>query len=169
MHQEIQQTNRTTTVDLIDLSSESAPPPLIVLDSREEDTLADDWNIDDINVTEDDRETPFATAHNTLVIEDSDDEHSDRSTESEDQEDNKRFSTPPPTTLSGSDTKLSGENAGKREADLEIHRPWAADQNTGHIDIDLTEPKATSSPKRSSPETAKRNPTKMEQQTTPKR
>ena len=34
--------------------------------------------------------------------------------------------------------------------------PWAADQNTVRIDIDLTEPAATSSPKRPSPQLTRR-------------
>ena len=155
------------TVDLFDLCSEGTPPPYIVLDSREEDTPVDDWNADDIIVTEDDRETPFATAHNTLVIDDSDDAHSDCSTESEDQEENTGFSTPPPTP-SLVVTHSSQVKTPERRGGFGDPPPWAADQNTGHIDIDLTEPTATSSPKRPSPETAKRNSPRMEQQTIPK-
>ena len=156
------------TVDLIDLVSEGTPPPYIVLDLREEDTPVDDWNVDDIIVTEDDdRETPFATAHNTLVIEDSDDAHSDCSTESEDQEEHTGFSTPPPTP-SLVVTHNSQVKTPERRGGFGDPPPWAADQNTGHIDIDLTEPAATSSPKRPTPETAKRNSPTMEQQTIPK-
>ena len=155
------------TVDLIDLRSEGTPPPYIVPDSREEDTPVDDWNIDDIIVTEDDRETPFATAHNTLVIDDSDDAHSDCSTESEDQEEITGFSTPPPTP-SLVVTHNSQVKTPERIGGFGDPPPWSADQNTGHSDIDLIEPTATSSPKRPSPESAKKNPPRMEQQTIPK-
>ena len=155
------------TVDLTDQRSEGTPPLYIVLDSREEDTPVDDWNADDITVTEDDRETPFATAHNTLVIEDSDSEHSDRSTDSKDQEENTRFSTPPPTP-SRVETQNTQEETQENRGGFGDPHPWAADQNTGQIDIDLTEPAATSSPKKPPPEIAKRNPTDMEQQTVPK-
>ena len=156
-------------VDLIDLVSEASPIPYIVLDSREEeeDTPVDDWNADDFAVTEDDRETPFATAHNTLEIEDSDDAHSDRSTESEDQEENTGFSTPPPTP-SLIVTHNSQVKTPERRGGFGDPPPWAADQNTGHIDIDLTEPAATSSPKKPVPEIVKKDSSKMEQQTIPK-
>ena len=155
------------TADLIDLCSEGIPPPYIVLDSREEDTPVDNWNDDDIIVTEDDRETPFATAHNTLVIDDSDDAHSDCSTESEDQEENTGFFTPPPTP-SLVVTQNSQVKTPERRGGFGDPPPWAADHNTGHTDIDLTEPTATSSPKRPSLETTKRNSPRMEQQTIPK-
>ena len=155
------------TVDLIDLRSEGIPPPYIVIDLREEDAPVDDWNDDDIIVTEDNSETPFATAHNTLVINDSDDAHSDCSTESEDQEENTGFSTLPPTP-SLVVTQNSQVKTPERRGGFGDPPPWAADHNTGHTDIDLTEPTATSSPKRLSPETTKRNSPRMEQQTIPK-
>ena len=101
------------------------------------------------------------------MIEDSDDAHSDCSTESEDQEENTGFSTPPPTP-SLVVTQNSQVKTPERRGGFGDPPPWAADQNTGHIDIDLTEPAATSSPKRPPPEMAKRNSPTMEQQTIPK-
>ena len=164
MFQKFLQTDNNDTVDLTDLRPELTPPPCIVLDSREEDTALDDWNADDIHVTADDRETPFATAHNTLVIEDSDEAHSDCSTESGDQEDNTGFSTPPPTPFPPV-TDNSTVKTPEKTSGFGKTPPWAADQNTGHVDIDLTEPTATSSPKRPSLETVKKSSSRMEQQT----
>ena len=154
-------------IDLIDLASDVTPPPYIVLDSREEDIPADDWNAEDANVTEDDRETSFTTAHNTLVIDDSDDAHSDCSTEPEDQEENTGFSTPPPTP-SRVVTLTSPVKTPERRGGFGDPPPWAADQNTARIDIDLTEPAATSSPKRPSPQQTRRHSPIMEQETTSK-
>ena len=154
-------------IDLIDLASDVTPPPYVVIDSREEDIPVDDWNADDVIVTEDDRETPFTTVHNTLVTEDSDDAHSDCSTDSEDQEENTGFSTPPPTPSLVA-ARNSPVKTPERRGGFGEPPPWAADQNTVHIDIDLTEPAATSSPKRPSPEITKRNSPTMEQENTPK-
>ena len=81
-------TEQDDSVELIDPHTEEKTSPPTTQTLPSETTPIDDWNKDDILVIEDDtdKDTPYTTAHNTLVIDDSDDAHSDCSTESEDKE-----------------------------------------------------------------------------------
>ena len=72
-----------TSQEPIDLRTRSTRSHDTTIDLRQDDSYVDDWNATDILVTEEDRDTPYTTAHNTIIIDDSDDEHSDCSTESE--------------------------------------------------------------------------------------
>ena len=138
-------------------STARTPPP--------ETVPVDDWNHDDVILVEDDRDTPYTTAHNTLVIDDSDDAHSDRSTGSEEEEEaeNTGFTTPPltPSLVVTQNSLVKTPEKGSGFG----NPPWAADQNTGYSDSDIPEPTATSSPKSSSPEVTKKSSTRMDQQT----
>ena len=131
------------------------------IDLRQDDLQVDDWNATDILVTEEeDRDTPYTTAHNTIIIDNSDDEHSDCSTESE--QDIAGSSTPPPTPSLVVHQSLQVESPEKRRGFG--NPPWARDQNSAQSNTDLLEPKATSSPKDSSPRLKKKAVPTMESQ-----
>ena len=149
-----------TSEEPIDLRTRNTLLHDTTIDLREEDPYIDDWNATDIVVTEDDRGTPYTKAHNTIIIDDSDDEHSDRSTESE--QDIAGFSTPPLTpslvVYQSSPTEAPEKRRGFGDP------PWARDQNSAQGDIDPPQPKATSSPKDSSPQVKKKAAPTMESQ-----
>ena len=130
--------------ELIDLHTEITPTQGATINLREGDLLADDWNASDIHVTEDDRDTPFTTAHNTIVIDDSDDAHSDSSTGSD--EGNAGYTTPPPSPPITPQQVPTPKTPEKRRGFG--NPPWAADQNTGQGGMNIPQPKATSSPKK---------------------
>ena len=164
--EEVQEIDNNTNeqsaqVELIDLHTEITPPRGATRDPQEEDLLVDDWNTSDILVTEDDRDTPFTTAHNTIIIDDSDDAHSDCSTKSDD--DIAGFTTPPPSPLLVAQQNPTPKTPKKRSGFG--NPPWVADQNTGQSDIDLPQPKATSSPKKPTPKVKKKESATMESQT----
>ena len=159
-------TEQDDSVELIDPHTGGKTSPPTARTPPPETTPIDDWNKDDVLVIEDDtdKDTPYTTAHNTLVIDDSDDAHSDCSTESEDKEaENTGFTTPPLTpslvVIPDSPVKTPEKRSGFGNP------PWDASQNTGHSGSDIPEPTATSSPKNSSPKVTKKSSTRMEQQT----
>ena len=142
------------------MRTEGTSPRNTTIDLREEDPAIDDWNASDIHVIEDDRDTPFTTAHNTITIEDSDYAHSDCSTDSEDGITG--FSTPPltPSQVVQQNSPIKSPEKQNRFG----NPPWLADQDTGQSDIDLLQPAATSSPKSSSPKVKKKDSSTMESQ-----
>ena len=148
---------QNSPVDLIDLCTESTPSRIVTVDLWEQESPVHDWNAKDIIITEDDRDTPFTMAQNTLIIEDSDDAHSDCSIGSE--EGITGLSTPPLTP-----SRVAQQNSPEKRRGFG-NPPWAADQNTGHSDVELPQPKATSSPKSSSPKVKKKDSSRMESQT----
>ena len=132
-----------TPEEPIDLRTTNTQRHDTTIDLREEDPNVDDWNTTDVIVTEDDRDTPYTTAHNTIIIDDSDDDHSDRSTESE--RNIAGFSTPPLTpslvVYQSSPAELPEKGSGFGNP------PWARDQNTAQSDIDLPQPQSHFQPK----------------------
>ena len=146
--EEIQEIDNNTSeqpaqAELIDLHTEITPPRGATIDLREEDLLADDWNASDIHVTEDDRDTPFTTAHNTIVIDDSDDAHSDSST---DQTNGMQaYTTPPPSPPITAQQVPTPKTPEKRRGFG--NPPWAADQNTGQGDIEPSTTQSNFQPK----------------------
>ena len=144
----------------IDLRTRSTRLHDTTIDLREEDQYVDDWNGTDIVLIEDDRDTPYTTAHNTIIIDDSDDEHSDRSTESE--QEIAGFSTPPLTPSLVVNESPSPEVPEKRSGFG--NPPWARNQNIVQGDTDPPQPKATSSPRDSPPQVEKKTASTMESQ-----
>ena len=153
-------TGENTYENPIDLRTRSTRLHDTTIDLREEDQYVDDWNGTDIVFIEDDRDTPYTTAHNTITIDDSDDEHSDRSTESEPEIVD--FSTPP-LTPSLVVNKIPSPKVPETRTGFG-NPPWDRNQNTVQGDTNPLQPKATSSPRDSPPQVEKKTASTMESQ-----